>query len=301
MSVALHSPPGSLSQKPYPTLAIVDQSVPDWGGRTTEGGFTEFLIGEGLKGKTVTTYLRHVHNAAQWLGLHGHTLASVPPSLIAAWGDTLANSHSTKATAATALRYYWIYTGRAQPPIRALRIPPEKKMVCQALEVEEATRLKGVALGQMPRGKAVLLGLFLALRCEEIAKAEWGRFTDDGQWYRVTGKFDKTADVPVSRELWRLLEPYRLEGWIFPGRTNVRAHVAPATIWFWVKRMGEQAGISDLRTHQLRHTSLAHAHDRTGDLRAVMEFARHVSPETTRGYTRTTKEALQGVAASLDF
>ena len=32
-----------------------------------------------------------------------------------------------------------------------------------------------------------------------------------------------------------------------------------------------------------------------------MEFARHTKPQTTAGYTRTTKEQLRAVSDALDF
>ncbi len=74
-----------------------------------------------------------------------------------------------------------------------------------------------------------------------------------------------------------------------------------ATVWDWTKRVGREAGIENLRTHQLRHTSLTTAHDNTGNLRSVMKFARHSRPQTTAGYTRTTKEQLLAVSEALDY
>ena len=65
--------------------------------------------------------------------------------------------------------------------------------------------------------------------------------------------------------------------------------------------LNREAGIGDVRTHQLRHTSLTTALDNTGNLRSVMEFARHSRPQTTADYTRTTKEQLLAVMEALNF
>jgi integrase len=72
------------------------------------------------------------------------------------------------------------------------------------------------------------------------------------------------------------------------------------TLRSWVKLAGAAAGLGTrLRPHQLRHTALAIANDVTGDLRAVMEFARHSDTATTVGYTRTTTQKLMSVAFAL--
>ena len=172
-------------------------------------------------------------------------------------------------------------------------------MVCKALEPEEAESLVATARGWWPEGAAVLFGMYLALRREEIAKAEWDRFDDDLEWYTVTGKNSKTATLPVHPALADELAPRRGEGWVFPGRFG--GHVCPATIWDWSKKVARAAGIETFTTHQLRHTSLTTALDNTGNLRSVMQFARHTKPQTTAGYTRTTKAQLVEVMEALDY
>ena len=74
-----------------------------------------------------------------------------------------------------------------------------------------------------------------------------------------------------------------------------------ATVWDWTSQVAEVAGLGHVTTHQLRHTSLTTALDNTGNLRSVMEFARHSRPQTTAGYTRTTKEQLLEVSDALDL
>lgn len=262
--------------------------------------FSNHLIGLGLAARTVTYYMRHVRLADGWLAEQGGSLARATASLIAAYASTLPNSHSTRGQAAAAFTHYWEWIDRPNPPSRALRVPPQPLMICRALEPEQASELRDTAQGWWPEGTAVLFGLYLALRREEIACAEWQRFDSPMEWYRVTGKGGKTALLPVHPVLRLECHSRRRPiGYIFPGRFG--GHVSPATIWEWVHLVARIAGIPYLTTHQLRHTALATANDNLGDLRAVQTFARHAHTSQTAGYTRTTARKLQDVVASLRY
>lgn len=269
-------------------------------GMRASASFTDYLIGLGLNPTTILYYARHVANAQRWLAESGTDLMRARAVEIAAFAQTIVNSHSTRGQVAAALNHYWDHVGRFDAPRRAIRVPPQPLMVCRAIEPVEASRLRDMALCWYPAGLAVLMGLYLALRRAEIACSEWQRFDRDMEWYRVTGKRDKTATLPVHEVLRRQLEPHRQPvGWIFPGRFG--GHVNVATVWEWTRLVADRAGIGDLTPHQLRHTSLATANDNLGDLRAVQTFARHERPQTTSGYTRTTAKTLRAVSEALDY
>lgn len=264
--------------------------------------FEEYLVGQGLSGKTIRLYLRHVARAQHWMQTHTHTtLQWAGPSELRAFADTLADSHSTRGQAVAALRHFWDWKERHNPPVRAIRVPPAPEMVCRAVTPDQARALVKVSLGWWPEGAAVLFGLYLALRRFEIAKAEWSRFDGGLNWYRVTGKYSKTHTLPVHPLLRSELEA-RAAGsrWVFPGRYD-DTHIHPATVGEWVETVGHAVGIDHLEPHELRHTSLATANDNTGDLRSVQSFARHAKIGTTSGYTRTTAARLRDISASLTY
>ena len=270
-----------------------------WEGITLDPHFMEYLIGEGLSDRTVALYSQRLAVAVRWAELHGTTLLDAGPSTIRAYAkECVQFSHSSRGQAVAMLRHYWEWKHRPYPPYKAIRVPPQPEMVCRAIEDDQARDLVKVALGWKPEGTAVLFGMYLALRRTEIAAAEWSRFTDDMGWYTVTGKRDKTATLPVHPTLRAELEDGG-EGYLFPGRLG--GHVAPATVWDWVKQVAAEVGLHDFTTHQLRHTALTTANDRTGDLRAVQTFARHENPETTAGYTRTKRVRLREISDSLDY
>lgn len=263
--------------------------------------YSDYLTGERLGEKTRVRYLRWVRDADDWCRRHGIGLEDVSATLIARWAEErVTNSHSCRGQAAAALKHYWFMVDHPRPPLRAIRVPPAPEMVCRARTDDEIARLVAVASGWWPEGTAVLAGMTLALRRFEIAKMEWSRFSSDMEWYRVTGKYDKTAILPVhERLIVELAGRQNGSRWVFPGRFG--SHVNPATIWEWVRRVGESAGIKGLEPHELRHTTLAVANDNTQDLRSVQTFARHSKPSTTAGYTRTTSKRLREVSDALTY
>ena len=141
----------------------------------------------------------------------------------------------------------------------------------------------------------------------------WDDLTDDG-WLKVVGKGDLPAKIPLHATVARALAGAREQRtvecswcgheaaspWVFPARTG-DGHVNPTTVWTWVASVAKEAGIENMTTHRLRHTCLATALDATGDLRAVRDFARHASVETTQGYTRTTEQRLRAVLGAINY
>jgi integrase len=264
--------------------------------------YREYLVSVGLHPKTIRMYCWALDRAHAAITVTGGTLAEADPFELAALAQGVANSNATRSQLRCALKHYYLWIDRNDAPLRAIRVPPQPRMICRTLEPDEAHRLADMARRfAHPKGTATLLGLYLALRREEIASAEWGRFDGPLAWYTVTGKGDRTATIPVAPALTRYLHPLRSQDWIFPGRRGQRAWVSPATVWTWTKEVADAAGIEGFSTHRLRHTALTTALDNTSNLRSVQAFARHADPEQTAGYTRTTLDQLRGVADGLDY
>jgi integrase len=274
---------------------------------TSSSSFEDHLVGVGLSGRTIYTYSNLIRIVERRLAVEGLALVDADARALMAVAESFPNSYSRRAQLRSALKHFYEWQGRDRPPVRAVRVPRRPKMVCKALDAGEARRLFEISRGWWPQGGAVLLGLFLALRREEIACAEWERFDETMEWYTVTGKYDKTATIPVSPILAAELAPLRSSGYLFPAGGlkpwKVRpGHISPTTVWHWTKTVATAAGIShDVKTHQLRHTSLTTALDRTENLRAVMEFARHERPDVTAGYTRTTRDQLRTISDAITY
>lgn len=182
--------------------------------------------------------------------------------------------------------------GRTDPPVRAIRVPPKPQYRWRGLEPDAAAALAKAATGWHPQGTAVLAGMYLALRREEIATMEWERFDPDLTWYTVLGKGAATHTLPVHPLLADQLRHRRGNGYLFPGHQG-RQSVTPYTVQLWLARVCDEAGIVRATPHQMRHTAIATVNDTTGDLRTAQQFARHVRPETTSIYTRVTSKRLR--------
>lgn len=261
----------------------------------------DLFLARGLAPKTAALYARTIEAAMGWSAQQGTTLRRLSPGLLAEYVETLPRTWSSRKLLRSALAHYWDATGRHNPPLAAIRVPPKPEMVCRAHEDDEARLLAKEARDrQDSKGLVVLLGLYQAMRREEIATLPWDAVA--GGWLRVIGKGERERRLPihqvVDEALARLRHP-SAGRWVFPGRFGGPVHVA--TVWAWTLEVAAAAGVEGVTPHRLRHTSLAIANDNTGDLRAVQAFAGHSRPETTAGYTRATTRRLRAVVDSIEF
>jgi len=266
----------------------------------SHGVLVEALTARGLAPKSVRIYLGSILAAEAWCEQQGTTLAAATAVDLADYLLTQPSSWSSRKGLRSALKHYWEIIGRDRPPLAAVRVPPKPTMTCKALDEDDARILAKTsrARGDL-KGLAVALGLYLALRREEIATLRWDAFDGSG-WVTIQGKGERSRTIPVHPAVVELLtELPRTSAYVFPGRFGGPTN--PATIWAWVREVADEAGVGNVRCHWLRHTCLASQNDNTGDLRSVQHFAGHSRPETTSGYTRATRRRLMAVTLSLDY
>jgi integrase len=250
-----------------------------------------------LASKTANNYVWQLTHLSQWCIEHGVTIDTVPGVLLEAYAEEQPRSRSTRGSLRSALTHYFAITLHPEPPLWAVRVPKARRMVCRALEDDDARTLEAAALARNDRkGLAVIVGLYLGLRRFEIAKLRWADFSDG--WLRVVGKGDVEASIPVHRVVGEYLDRLpNSSDFVFPGRFG--GPLNPTTLWLWVREVATEAGVGQVPTHVLRHTALATGNDETGDLRSVQDFARHAEPTTTSGYTRTTKRRMVAVSEAI--
>ena len=265
--------------------------------------FIAWMRRRGLSPRTAQLYARTVSKADDRARDLGTTVAEIDIPLLDDVVNLWPRSASSRAQVRCALRQYWIFVRRPDPPDSAIRVPKKDRMHCRALDEVGAMRLSRAARGPgagLP-GLAVLLGLYGALRRSEIATLRWEEIDLGAGRLTVVGKGDQTRSFPINPTLLDALRRApRSSPWVFPGAGGA-GHANPATIWDYVRRVAAKAQMPRVRPHELRHTALATALDRTRDLRAVMTFAGHVRPETTAGYTRTTSKRLAAVVEAIDY
>ena len=255
------------------------------------------LVGRQLNRKTAVTYANALLRLQRWCARAGTSIETVSAAELEVYASLLPPGRSYRQLLRSALVHYFAAIRRQDPPTWAIRVPRKPRMLCRALDGDDALRLASAAIERDDRmGLAVVIGLYLGLRRFEIAKLRWADFSEG--WLRLGGKGDVEANLPVHPVVQRYLQRQRNDSpFVFPGRWG--APVNPTTVWTWVRCVAVEAGLDAVPTHVLRHTALAVGNDVTGDLRAVQDFARHAEVETTAGYTRATVERLGRVAEAI--
>lgn len=250
-------------------------------------GFDDYLVAAGLAPGTIRNYLWRYSQIQEWCEQAGVDLRDATAPQLAALGASFKRDHTTLSQVRATLAKYYEYQDRWDAPLKALRVPTAPNRPNRALTREDARLLHKAARYRPPEGVAVLMGMYMGLRVTEIASAEWAKFDAHMEWYQCLGKGSKTRYLPVHPVLAQDLRYMRKDtAWVFPGRTGIRDHVRPATVWKWCKQVAEFAGIREITIHQLRHTAITEVYDRTGDLKAAQEFAGHSKSTTTQVYTR---------------
>lgn len=268
----------------------------------TPDQYRAYLLLKGLADNTIRTYSSFY---TRWWGHPGpdpwHDHHMWTPAGVRGWSASLPQSRSSLEQARTvvtrACEAQGIGTLSGAIPIpRAAR-----KKQSRALTTAESSRLHAVAVDAGLPGLAALVGMYTAARRSEIACLSWRRV--DFAARELTLRRPKNRDthtVPMHPTLARHLGLYRVDGqrWVFPGKWG--GHVSPDTVWRWIKRLADAAGIARLYPHRLRHTCLTEIVDATGDLRAAQEIAGHADPAVTARYTRASEERKRAAIRVLD-
>lgn len=260
--------------------------------------YQEYLVGRGLSPRTVAIYTSYVEKASDWCRTHGRELEQLSAFDLAALPDEISRggSASARRQIRSALQHMYEMIGRPDAPTHAIRVPPKPDPINRSVTEEEARRLVAVAYAfGYPRGTAVLMGMYQALRRAEIAVMRW-EYIDNpipGHLKVIGTKGTGIRHIPLHPRLGEHLAALREpRGWMFPGR-GVDGPIIPNTINKWVRDIADKAGLPAFHPHRMRHTVLSAMNDHTGDIRAVATFAGHKRLETTMAYTRTTDERMR--------
>jgi integrase/recombinase XerC len=183
-------------------------------------------------------------------------------------------------------------------PCSGLRAPKSPKTLPKALSPDEAGRLMEIpgedALAV--RDKAILELLYSSgLRLAELVGLDFHPDSLDlnEAIVRVTGKGNKTRDVPVGRhavDALRAWLPHREslvandESALFIGKSGRR--LTPRAIQRRLAQWAVKLNLSArVHPHTLRHSFASHVLQSSGDLRAVQKMLGHANISTTQVYT----------------
>lgn len=265
--------------------------------------YIEYLTALGFTAKTIRNYTLKMAFAFRWCRERGLDPLELKPTQAAAMANEFPNSMASRSQLRAALIHFWDCHD-VVGPVKAIRLPKQRKHTrrWKGLEDDQVKALLDVSRGDWPRGAVIYLGLYLALRREEIATLRWRDFDHDLEWVRITGKGDRIRDLPVHPKLQEMLRPNRWPGeWVFPGRLANANHVSLTTISNWVSEMAQKAGIGHVHPHQLRYTAAGKVNDELRDIYAAKTFLGHVHVHTTEIYTRVKSDRLRDSLGALNW
>jgi integrase len=159
---------------------------------------------------------------------------------------------------------------------------------------EEAHRLF-VVLDREPSMAAIVVRLLLltGMRRGEVLQLKWEEVDLGRRCLRLCDSKTGARTVPLSSDAAELLAPLpRLTEYVFPGRAgHVRSF---ERVW---RRLRREAGLEDVRVHDLRHSWASFAVSAGVSLALIGSVLGHRSPQTTMRYAHVSPEAgLQATA-----
>ncbi len=172
---------------------------------------------------------------------------------------------------------------------------------------EELSRMLAAARGSNYRDYVMLAVMAgCGLREVEVVGIRIGDFRDVGggqTFLRVLGKGEKVRNVPLSPDLWRLIQRYVLltersftshldsRKPLFTSRVGKDKPLTTRSVQNIVKKYVRAAGITKaISPHSIRHTVGTNMAVNEAPLLVIQQFLGHSDPKTTLRYIRRAEE-----------
>jgi integrase len=223
--------------------------------------------------------------------------------------------HPQPATANRALEVLGVAMGLAEDwgwrpagsnPARGVKAHPERQRRRYASQ-EELARLRAAMQRWEEAGPLAVRWRFIQLvrlllltgaRLREVMNAQWSEIDWQRGVLRVPVERGKTgaAEVRLSERavavLRDLLEAQGVAGggapWVIPGESGEKPLVGYRKLWL---ALLEEAGVADLRVHDLRHTFASYSLSGGQTLGTVGQLLGHRSTQTTSRYAHLVDDA----------
>jgi integrase/recombinase XerD len=269
--------------------------------------------------QTIRTYNTEIQMFLGFIvGELGRYLGEVTVEDLALYREHLLKIYApaTAAKKLTALRRFLTFTymgGATRVNPEALRFFAKSPKVgqdpsYQVLTEEELGRMLAAARSKSMRDYVLLAVLAGAgLREAEVVGLKIGDFreTQGGQvLLRILGKGQKIRAVPISPELWQLVQRY-----ILLSERSLTSHadarkplfasregegdkaLTTRSVRYIVKKYAEAAGITKaISPHSIRHTVGTNMAVNEAPLLLIQQFLGHSDPKTTMRYVRRAEE-----------
>jgi site-specific recombinase XerD len=268
--------------------------------------------------QTVKTYNTELRMFVSYVEVEiGKRLKELTAEDISLYREHLIKTYAS-ATAAkklAALRRFLIFTymaGATTVNPEALRFFAKSPRVRQdpsynVLTEEELSRMLSAARTTNYRDYVLLAVMAgCGLREAEVVDVRVGDFQDVGHGHvllRVRGKGDKIRNVPLSPELWQLIQRFVLltkrsfnshldaRKPLFLSRVGKDKTLTTRSVRNIVKKYARAAGIvKAISPHSIRHTVGTNMAVNEAPLLVIQQFLGHADPKTTLRYIRRAED-----------
>ena len=268
--------------------------------------------------QTIKTYNTELRMFVSYLeGEVGKRLEGLTAEDISLYREHLIKTYSaaTAAKKLAVLRRFLIFTYMAGATVvnpEALRFFAKSPTVRQdpsynILTEDELSRMLGAARTTNYRDYVLLAVMAgCGLREAEVVEMRLRDFReagDDQVLLRIRGKGDKIRNVPLSPELWRLVQKFVLLSGrsfnshldarkpLFVSRVGRDKPLTTRSVRNLVKKYARAAGIvKAISPHSIRHTVGTNMAMNEAPLLVIQQFLGHSDPKTTMRYIRRAEE-----------
>ncbi len=268
--------------------------------------------------QTIKTYNTEIRLFVAYVtGEIGKDLSGLTAEDVSIYREHLINTYAaaTAAKKLAVLRRFLIFTfmtGATTVNPEALRFFAKSPRVRQdpaynVLTEDELQRMLNAARADNYRDYimlAVMAGC--GLREAEVVGLKLSDFQDSGNgavMLRVLGKGDKIRNVPISPDLWRLVQRYVLLSGrslnshidarkpLLTSRVGKDKPLTTRSVQNIVKKYVRAAGITKpISPHSIRHTVGTNMAVNEAPLLVIQQFLGHSDPKTTMRYIRRAEE-----------
>ena len=268
--------------------------------------------------QTIKTYNTEIRLFVGYaMGEMGKNLSDLTAEDVSIYREHLINTYAaaTAAKKLAVLRRFLIFTfmtGATTVNPEALRFFAKSPRVRQdpaynVLTEDELQRMLNAARADNYRDYVLLAVMAgCGLREAEVVGLKLSDFQDldnDTVMLRVLGKGDKIRNVPISPDLWRLVQRYvLLSGRSLNSHTDARKPLLTSrvgkdkplttrSVQNIVKKYVRAAGITKpISPHSIRHTVGTNMAVNEAPLLVIQQFLGHSDPKTTMRYIRRAEE-----------
>jgi len=163
------------------------------------------------------------------------------------------------------------------------------------LSADEAKRLlRAVEASPNPQLKYIVgLLLLTGARKSELLRAQWKDINlDQKAWFIPDSKTGKSRHVPLSQQaitLIRKLPKWDGVPWLVPNPDTMKPFDTIKRAWDSARK---EAGLSDLRLHDLRHSAASFMINAGIDLYTVGRILGHADHQSTQRYSHVANDSL---------